>query len=75
MTQEQFETNAKIVELERQRNAALTDCVMKAARLALAGRMIGELEDQIKSLNQQIETIKTKIPSDSQAAPEKQEVA
>lgn len=50
----QFELNARIFALTRQRDDALSQCVDHSARLALAGRKIGELEKQIRELQQTI---------------------
>ena len=53
----EHELTARIIELERQRNNALTDCVLKSGQLALAGEQICKLQEQIKELEGELKAL------------------
>jgi capsule polysaccharide export protein KpsE/RkpR len=62
-----FEAKARLLEAFKQRDSALDRCLDLAAQAAMAGQRIIELEAQVTDLQQQIETLKTKIPTDNPA--------
>ncbi len=53
-----FESKARLVEAFKQRDGALDRCLDLSAQAALAGRRIIELEGQVASLQQEIQTLR-----------------